>query len=290
MHQNVVRSIVYDFIPPVLVKAARKLRDRFRNTTANSEVLSNLALAKELQRLSELPRRVLTKTSIFGREILTVDAGSALQVYDYFFKKRSCDFVTSLKKPRIIDCGANVGATVIYWKNLYPDSEIIAFEPDPEIFELLVANCKDLSSVTLIQAGLWIVDGEIEFLANGIDGGHIAKFADEVTEEKVRTTVHVKRLRDYLHEPCSMLKIDIEGAETDVLEDCADLLHNVENIFVEHHSFIDQPQRLSDFFAILENAGFRIHLQGEDPAVQPLIHRPVYNAKDLRLDVFAFRN
>ncbi len=127
-------------------------------------------------------------------------------------------------------------------------------------------------------------------MANGADGGHIAEFADEVTEEKVKVTVPVKRLRDYLHEPCSMLKVDIEGAETDVLKDCADLLHNVENIFIEHHSFVDQPQKLSDFFAVLENAGFRIHIQGENPAVQPFIHRPVYNAKDLRLDVFAFRN
>ncbi|BAY34800.1 methyltransferase FkbM family protein [Nostoc carneum NIES-2107] len=290
MNNNVVTSVVRDFTPPVLTKALNKLRGSGKDKKTNSGILSNNDLAHELERLSKLPRRVPTKTSIFGHELLTVDAPSVLQVYDYYFQKRSCEFVTSLKKPRIIDCGANVGATVLYWKSLYPDSEIIAFEPDPEIFKLLSINCKDLSSITLIQAGLWTFDGELEFLANGADGGHIAEFADEVTEEKVKVTIPVKRLREYLSEPCSMLKIDIEGAETDVLQDCADLLHNVENIFVEHHSFIEQPQRLSAFFAVLENAGFRIHIQGEMPAVQPFIHRPVYNAKDMRLDVFGFRN
>jgi len=33
-----------------------------------------------------------------------------------------------------------------------------------------------------------------------------------------------------------MLKIDIEGAEYDVLKDCEDSLENVKNIFVEYHS------------------------------------------------------
>lgn len=290
MNHSRVKSVIRDLTPPVFRQALNKLRNREKVKINNSGMLSNTYLTNELQRLSVLPRRVPTKTSIFGHELLTVDAATVLQVYNYYFQKRSCEFITSLKKPRIIDCGANVGATVLYWKNIYPDSEIVAFEPDPEIFKLLTINCKNLSSVKLIQAGLWTFDGELEFLANGADGGHIAEFADEVTNEKVKLIVPVKRLRNYLNQPCSMLKLDIEGAETNVLQDCADLLHNVENIFVEHHSFIDQPQRLSDFFAVLENAGFRIHIQGENPAVQPFIHRPVYNSKDLRIDVFAFRD
>ena len=43
-------------------------------------------------------------------------------------------------KPFIIDCGANIGLSVIYLKNLYPDAEIVAFEPDEQNFQLLQKN------------------------------------------------------------------------------------------------------------------------------------------------------
>ena len=47
-----------------------------------------------------------------------------------------------------------------------------------------------------------------------------------------------------------MLKIDIEGAEFEVLDDCKNHLNNIENIFIEYHSSNKKPQQLHD---ILEN-------------------------------------
>lgn len=280
------RNILISLTPPLLINTLRNTKSTFNRERLNKST----EIDREIKKLKSLPRKVRFESNILnGKNIIGVDAASILQVYDCFFKREYCKFQTKLETPRIIDCGANIGATIYYWKTLYPNAEVIAFEPDPEIFELLNTNCKDFSNTTLINAGLWTFEGELEFLANGTDGGHIADFTDEVTEDKTKITILVKRLRDYLQQPCSMLKIDIEGAEIDVLLDCKDLLHNVENMFIEYHSFVNQPQRLGQFFSLLEETNFRVHVLDESNAKQPLISCPVYNSKDLRLNIFAFR-
>jgi len=256
------------------------------------EKRKQLSQIRELNRLASLPRKTQCESTLLDsqRKIISVDPKIIVNAYNFFFEQEHCRFTSKLNPPRIIDCGANIGATVFYWKKIYPDSKIVAFEPDPEIFEVLKTNCQESSSTTLIQAGLWTCEGNIEFLANGKDGGHIAELVDEIDLQKNKVVVPVKRLRDYLHEPCSMLKIDIEGAEVDVLKDCKDLLCNVENLFVEHHSFINKPQRLGEFFSLLEDVGFRLHVFDESTAKQPFISRPIGNSKDLRINVFAFRD
>jgi hypothetical protein len=43
-----------------------------------------------------------------------------------------------------------------------------------------------------------------------------------------------------------MLKLDIEGAEVDVIVDCLDRLHNIHNVLVEYHSFRWHKQRIDE--------------------------------------------
>ena len=68
--------------------------------------------------------------------------------------------------------------------------------------------------------------------------------------------VSTVRLRDYLAQRVDMLKLDIEGAETDVMLDVSDRLRDVHNIFVEYHSFADRPQRLDELTRRAAQTGF----------------------------------
>ena len=49
-------------------------------------------------------------------------------------------FQSDKKDPVIIDCGSNYGTSIVYFKQLYPDSKIIGVEADPNIFEILKNN------------------------------------------------------------------------------------------------------------------------------------------------------
>ena len=56
----------------------------------------------------------------------------------YFFK-------SSNDPPLIFDCGSNIGMSVLFFKKLYPNARIVAFETDPFTFEILRRNVIKIS-------------------------------------------------------------------------------------------------------------------------------------------------
>ena len=65
-------------------------------------------------------------------------------------------FETVQPAPFIIDAGAHIGLSTLYFKMLYPSSRIIAIEPHPENFKILEKNIYEnqIEGVTLVQAAL----------------------------------------------------------------------------------------------------------------------------------------
>ena len=99
------------------------------------------------------------------------------------------------------------------------------------------------------------------------------------------------RLRRYINDRVDLLKLDIEGAETDVLFDCADVLRLVKRIVIEYHSFAGEPQKLNRMLALLATAGYRVYIRsvGSGWPLQPFRQRPVDFGMDMQLYVYAFR-
>jgi hypothetical protein len=75
------------------------------------------------------------------------------------------------------------------------------------------------------------------------------------------TKVKTMSLKPWLHEHVDFLKLDIEGAEAGVLNDCQNLLCNVDNIFVEGHWTRGQEfNSAASIVGSLEKAGFNLLL------------------------------
>lgn len=88
-----------------------------------------------------------------------------------------------------------------------------------------------------------------------------------------------------------MLKIDIEGAEFDVIKDCEDMLFNIQHIFLEYHSFFNEEQHLEDILSVFKRQGFRYHLRESFSRSKPFIHNGLVNEKfDIAINVFAYKN
>lgn len=237
--------------------------------------------------LKRFPRYQEGEISFLGHRLKFSDGASILFTYDEIFRKRIYAFQSETRTPFIIDAGANVGMSVIFFKQMFPESEILAFEPDKRIFSFLSANIKDfgLQNVTLINKGLWDSEGELTFDSEGADAGRISESPQNPT------TIHVVSLRQYLSRPVDFLKIDIEGAETTVLKDCADLLYNVKNIFVEYHSFVGQEQVLPELLLILKKSGFRLNINAPGlKSKSPFVKVEVYNGMDMQLNIYGLRN
>jgi FkbM family methyltransferase len=238
-----------------------------------------------------VPRYTTFSTDLLGVPIKGVDSASFVSSYGEIFQREIYRFTTGNAAPTIIDCGANIGLSVIYFKRLYPAARIIAFEADPGVYDVLAANVRalGLSDVALHNNAVWKEETVLDFFSEGADAGRLGSTSTFSGKTK---KVHAVRLREYLRQaPVDLLKIDIEGAETAVLRDCADSLANVQRLFVEYHSFEDRPQELHELLTLLHDAGFRIYATPiGHSAPQPFERRDTYLGMDMQFNVFAARD
>lgn len=248
--------------------------------------VAGLGKDPETYRLEGLPRFHATETRFLGRKLIVPDACTYLGSVREIFGKGVYRFEAKRPRPRIIDCGANIGISIIDFKNCHPDAVITAFEPDPGLFTALSGNVASFgfTDVTLHQKAAWIHNDTITFNREGGASGRIAHAGDTNL-----VSIGALRLRDLLHEKIDFLKIDVEGSELELLEDCRDRLHHVDLLFVEYHSYADQPQRLDELLRIVSGAGFRYDIKEEFSAPHPFIAVPTQVGFDLQLSVSCYR-
>jgi len=236
---------------------------------------------------SALKKGSIKKTSIlFDKEVKITDSFWYLHSLNELFIEEVYKFTANNSKPKIIDCGSNIGLSIIYFKRLFPESEIIAFEPDNDIFNISEYNLNqfNICDVKLYQKAVWINEEPLIFAKRGSLGGHIV-------EEKAENTIEIEtvRLKNLLHEKIDFLKIDIEGPEYDILKDCGDSLKNVENIFVEYHSFAENPQMIGELLIILKTAGFKVYIKEAWENMKNPYKEKKGPYFDLQLNIFGYR-
>jgi len=129
----------------------------------------------------------------------------------------------------IIDVGANVGDTSIYWAKLY-GAKVLAFEPLSESFEIMRANISLNGLDDLITPyNLALGDGtDISFNMSG----YMMKYSMD-SLKKIKT----ERLDNFNFNNISMIKIDVEGFELHVLRGAIETIkRNKPRIIIETHS------------------------------------------------------
>lgn len=209
--------------------------------------------------------------------------------YREIFEKNIYEFKTNSFKPVIIDCGANMGLSVLYFSKKHPNAEIIAFEPDETVLPFLEKNIQsqEIKNVKLYKKAVWTEEKELEFFTDNGLGGRVGIKYKNQTSKKIKSL----RLRDFLNQPIVMLKIDIEGAEYNVIKDCEDKLYNVQHIFLEYHSFYDEEQHLQCILSIFKRQGFRYHLVQSFSRRKPFVENRLLCEKyDMAINVFAYKN
>ncbi|MBI6118189.1 FkbM family methyltransferase [Salegentibacter maritimus] len=239
--------------------------------------------------LKKLSRYTKTDQVLYGHKITIPDNASFLFMHEEIFIKKIYNFQTTTHSPYIIDGGANIGLSIIYFKKLFPDANIVGFEPDPNIFKILKKNIGkfNFQNIELVNKGLWNAKKELNFWSEGADAGLII---EKENSKKVTTKIKTTSLNDYLTCQVDFLKLDIEGAETVVLKDIQANLDKIKRIFVEYHSFVNQTQSIDEILRILIEAGFRLHINAPGLSSQsPFVKLNTYNNMDMQLNIYGFK-
>ena len=254
------------------------------------KTLSNANLRREYfekRRLYAHPRFLKGQANLLDKPFHFVDAASFLHGFEEIFETEIYKFQSSSKIPLIIDCGSNIGLSVVYFKTLCPDAKLLAYEPDKNIAETLQKNIDSfgLKNIEFNRAAIWVHDNGVEFQEEGGFSGRIPKEGDVQNIVKV-PSVRLKNVLDQ-YPKIDFLKMDIEGAEFEVLKDCKDQLIKIENLFIEYHSHISEGQNLHLILAMLAELGFRYHIQEAFVRKQPFFEKTTMTNMDLQLNIFA---
>jgi FkbM family methyltransferase len=199
-------------------------------------------------------------------------------------------FRTNKDCPKIIDCGSYIGTSILYFKVNYPNAIVFGFEPDEKNYSLLKLNLDNwkFSDTNIMNAAIWITNGDISFNSAGNMSSKIDMGSQETANKK---NVKCVRLKDMLNEEIDFLKLDIEGAELSVLKDCSDNLKNVKNLFVEYHGTYKETFKLNEILEILLQSNFKYYIkEGVSVYSKPLWDKDKQGEYDMLLNIFAFRN
>lgn len=206
-------------------------------------------------RVGQYPRKRPGRLRIDGKSFEFVDLHSFYHQAVQIFKSELYGFKSCRPDPLIIDGGAHIGLASLYFFQQYPQSRIVAFEADQAISKVLRHNLDAFGCdrVDVHSKAVWVHEDGVSFNASGDDSGHVCSCSQP---EKGR--IPSMRLRSVLRDQqVDLLKLDIEGAEFDVIQDCRDVLSNVRQAIVEIHKLDHDFGSLGDLLKIFDDQGFQ---------------------------------
>jgi FkbM family methyltransferase len=174
------------------------------------------------------------------------------------FEDQEYGFVEQFDLPAnatIVDLGGNIGLSVRWFLARYPDARITVVEPDRANLELLKMNCRDSVAsgrVVPIQAFAAANDGKADIdrtdLAWGFkkrEPGASSRVSPQT--ELIPCVSMPTLLQTAGFDQVDLLKVDIEGAERELFDDCRHWIGRVRNIAVETHA----PYTVDDLYNAL---------------------------------------
>lgn len=189
----------------------------------------------------------------------TSDQGIFYQIF--LLEEYSC--LNDLPEPKlIIDAGANVGFSSIYFLNKYPNAHIIAVEPDDENFKLCEKNLSFYSDrVSLIKSGIWSHQTGLTVCGDKNNESAIQVKECQLGEKADIDAIDIDNLLNNSgFTSIDLLKMDIEGSESVVFfNKDAKWLTKVTNIVIELHGKECEQQ----FFNALSTYNYDLSQYGE---------------------------
>jgi FkbM family methyltransferase len=155
---------------------------------------------------------------------------------------------------RVVDLGANIGVFGAHILRLYPDAEIIAFEPHPANVEVLrrcIQANRGGQGWQLVAACAGVEDGTVELSVDD-------EFTTARVDSSAPSTIAVPAVDVFpFLADLDFLKIDIEGSEWHLLEDARFRLVPARVVALEYHDFrCPEPDPRSLAQRRLEEAGY----------------------------------
>ncbi len=174
----------------------------------------------------------------------------------------------------VIDAGANIGLSSVYFSKRLNAPQIVAIEPEKENFELAVHNTRGCPNVRVLQAALWpkhepvmITNRETSQSTQGFQIGTQGQTG--TSSYAVRSVTVPEIMAQNGWSQVDLLKIDIEGGELELFSDpaCAEWLPRVRILTTELHDNLRKGCSPAFYKAIAVLQDFEVRFAGENVVV-----------------------
>ena len=189
--------------------------------------------------------------------------GDFISFREIFFKKEyNLDLPVNIKPTVIIDAGANIGLTSVYFANLFPNAKIICIEPDQENFACVIKNVSAYKNIMPLNKALWHSN---EMLSISNKGFGDRGFMIEVGENKTTKGISLGELiQQHNLSHIDILKIDIEGSEKEVFSSgYENWLPKTKYLVIELHDRM-KPGCSKSVSSAINKYNFSMSIKGEN--------------------------
>lgn len=238
-----------------------------------------LGMRRLLGRPGERPWTLRLRIGDRAQSITVCDYGELMVIRDVLLDEEYA-LPADAAPEVILDVGANIGVSVLFFRARYPDARIVAVEPDRRSFERLARNVGPDPRVDLVHAAAASEAGEVTLFRT--PGFSIAaSLTRRGDDEATPVAVHARTLDDICDElgadRIDVLKLDVEGAELEALRGFS-RLEEVGYVLGEAHpTLIDG--RVAELFERLKGFHVRVVSANDDSLVFGAVARRITSPK-----------
>lgn len=152
----------------------------------------------------------------------------------------------------IVDAGANIGLSAVYFSHRFPDAQVVAIEPDKANFAVLKQNCVDYSRIEAHCAGVWSTDSYLTIINAEATNNSFQVVATTADDASAIPAVCLPTIMKRHNWPViDLLKVDIEGSEKELFSTNYEAwLPHVRMLLVEVHDTMQMGSSAAVFRAI----------------------------------------
>ncbi|WP_221567445.1 FkbM family methyltransferase [Alkalihalobacillus sp. TS-13] len=195
-----------------------------------------------------------------------------------YFRKDSTDFSTfkyvfhdqeyRLPKltfdPRwIIDGGANVGYSSVFFAEQFPQAKVVAVESDPSNIEVMEKNIASYHQIEALHSGLWNKNTYLRVKDVGLgEWGMMVEETEQNDPGSFKAVTIDSILSDYGIDEIDILKLNVEGAEKELFsKGYENWLEKVKILIIELHDRM-KPGCSKAFYQAIKQYNFSSYKRG----------------------------
>lgn len=137
-----------------------------------------------------------------------------INVFKSVFVLKEFKLPITINPKFIIDGGAYIGLSTLYYSSKYPFAKIIAIEPETSNFRMLETHTENLPNITRLNVGLWDKNTFLKIIDKGTGNwGFVVKEVLESEHYDIKAVTVDEILKKSGFDRIDILKLDIEGSE-----------------------------------------------------------------------------